>query len=58
MYIKRPRVFAAMILKQPASHRWPLSTGQRNAICIAFRWRAYSGPILGAYYEESIPFSI
>ena len=30
---------------------WPLSVRQRNAIQMAFRWRAESGPRLNAYWK-------
>ena len=35
---------------QPASNLGPLSARQRNAIRMAFRWRADGGPILHAYW--------
>ena len=35
---------------QSASNLGPLSVRQRNAIWMAFRWRADSGPLLHAYW--------
>ena len=37
---------------KPASNLGPLSARQRNAIRMAFRWRADSGSILRAYWVE------
>ena len=37
---------------QSASNLGPPSVRQRNAIWMAFRWRADSGPILHAYWDS------
>ena len=37
---------------QPASNFGPLTARQRNAIPMAFRWRADSGPNVHAYWDS------
>ena len=41
---------------KPAFNVWPLSARQRNAISMAFHWRADDGPFL-AVFGSSVPLS-
>ena len=44
-------------VSQPASNLPPLLARQRNAIRMAFRWRADSSPILRAYWDGFSQYS-